>query len=364
MTATLSSGFAPRRSASGWLVTGAMRGMVTGVLYPFVVVLGMVVYAAYRWIDPVELPPGTITSTGSSSPTETLLGLVAGAAYVGILAMIAASIGSVVGAAVGSVAGLLCAVVDVKTDRDMAPNVVGLIGAGGYVLVVLVAVADGQSDLLAIVLALGPAVLAAATLKFVPIRFAGMSTSGVPAATPHATVRPARRDDGERLREIERAAGERFREVDLAAIADDEPMSVEDLADYASSGRSWVVEMELDGDEVILGYVLVDVVDGNAHIEQITVDPSAQGRGIGRALIDHVAAFARSSDLAALTLTTFRDVAWNAPLYEHLGFRVLPGAEVGPELAALVELEASHGLDPDQRVCMRRDVLHVAADAP
>jgi hypothetical protein len=55
-------------------------------------------------------------------------------------------------------------------------------------------------------------------------------------------------------------------------------------------------------------------------------------------------------------LTTFSDVPWNAPLYRHLGFRVLDDDDIGPELRARRADEAARGLDPASRVCMRRDV--------
>src|SRR5690606_24593742 len=118
---------------------------------------------------------------------------------------------------------------------------------------------------------------------------------------------PARADDGQRLRDIERAAGELFREVDLAAIAEDEPMSVEELAAYAGDGRSFVAEIELDGAPTPVGYVLLEVIDGNAHIEQVSVHPAAQGRGVGRALVDRAVELARERGQPAITLTTFAD---------------------------------------------------------
>jgi ribosomal protein S18 acetylase RimI-like enzyme len=31
-----------------------------------------------------------------------------------------------------------------------------------------------------------------------------------------------------------------------------------------------------------VAYVLVDVVDGNAHVAQISVAPESQGQGVGR----------------------------------------------------------------------------------
>lgn len=169
-----------------------------------------------------------------------------------------------------------------------------------------------------------------------------------------ARIRPARTDEGSALREIERLAGVRFREVGLPAVADDEPASIETLARYADHGRSWVA---VDASDVPIGYALVDVVDGCAHIEQVSVRPDHQGSGVGRALLDHVRRWATDHALPAVTLTTFTDVPWNAPLYRHLGFRVLDDDEIGPELRRLRDQETAHGLDPATRVCMRSDVV-------
>ncbi|MEJ7583128.1 MAG: GNAT family N-acetyltransferase [Acidimicrobiales bacterium] len=167
------------------------------------------------------------------------------------------------------------------------------------------------------------------------------------------TIRPAHPSDADELRRIERLAGERFREVGLELVADDEPESAETLATYARAGRSWVA-VGFDGEPV--GYVLVDVVDGCAHVEQMTVRPDHQRAGVGRSLMDRVRDWATASQRRAVTLTTFAHVPWNRALYEHLGFRVLAPAELGPELIALRDAEAAHGLDPALRVCMGLDL--------
>jgi GNAT superfamily N-acetyltransferase len=166
-------------------------------------------------------------------------------------------------------------------------------------------------------------------------------------------IHPAQPEDGEALRQIERLAGERFREVGLGAVADDEPPSLATLAAYAADQRAWVAT---DDAGAPIGYVLVDVVDGCAHVEQISVRPDHQGEGVGQALLGRVRAWAVETGCPALTLTTFADVPWNGPLYEHLGFRVLAEADIGPELRALRSAEAAHGLDPSTRVCMRLDL--------
>jgi len=167
-------------------------------------------------------------------------------------------------------------------------------------------------------------------------------------------VRPARSGDAPALQEIERLAGERFRSVGLGGVADHEPASVDELAAYAAGGRSWVA---VDDDDRPVGYVVVDVVDGNAHVEQVSVRPDHQGVGVGRALLDRVQAWAAQTGRSAVTLTTFTEVPWNRPLYEHLGFEVLAEGEIGPELRSLRAAEADHGLDPADRVCMLRQVV-------
>jgi hypothetical protein len=115
----------------------------------------------------------------------------------------------------------------------------------------------------------------------------------------------------------------------------------------------------------VVGFVIVDMVDGAAHIEQVSVVPGHQGQGVGRALIDQVGRWAGENGLTALTLTTFNDVPWNRPLYEHLGFRVLAAEEIAPGLHAVMAAEAAHGLDPATRVAMRKDSrLEMAVPRP
>jgi N-acetylglutamate synthase-like GNAT family acetyltransferase len=84
--------------------------------------------------------------------------------------------------------------------------------------------------------------------------------------------------------------------------------------------------------------------------------PLIRGSGVGRALMERVSAWARESGMPAVTLTTFDDVPWNAPLYRHLGFRVLGEDELGPGLRAVRDAETAHGLDPARRVCMRLEL--------
>ena len=85
------------------------------------------------------------------------------------------------------------------------------------------------------------------------------------------------------------------------------------------------------------------------------MDPSHQGFGHGRSLVDAVAGWASERGAEALTLTTFRDIEWNRPLYEHLGFVVVDESDLSPALVALSDHERELGLDAaGPRVVMRR----------
>ncbi|CAM5260499.1 MULTISPECIES: GNAT family N-acetyltransferase [Streptomyces] len=178
-------------------------------------------------------------------------------------------------------------------------------------------------------------------------------------------IRSARRSDLPLLQEIERAAGEPFRALGMAFVADDDPPPLDLLEGYRQAGRCWVATDPLSatGDRP-LGYVLADPVDGALHIEQVSVDPAAARRGIGRELIAHLAALAARQGMTALTLTTFTGVPWNAPYYTRLGFRVLTEDELTDGLRAIRAEEAQHGLDRWPRVCMRRDLSAVPRPSP
>lgn len=176
-----------------------------------------------------------------------------------------------------------------------------------------------------------------------------MSNSAHNSERTAPSIRPARASDAPRLQQVEVATHSQFRAIGHDNVADDPPDSIEVLTSYAESGRSWVA---VDGEGEAIGYALVSTVDKAAHIDQITVHPAHQGRGVGKALLEQAKQWARRNELPAMTLTTFSEVPWNRPLYEHLGFRVLGPDEVGTGLRAIQDHEAEKGFGPEGRVAM------------
>ncbi|MGW4328240.1 GNAT family N-acetyltransferase [Nocardia sp. NPDC004573] len=171
-------------------------------------------------------------------------------------------------------------------------------------------------------------------------------------------IRPATSEDLPVLQEIERAAGKPFADVGMTAVADDEPPSKATLREFQQAGRAWVWS---DADAPI-AYLIVGVVDGNAHIEQVSVHPDHARRRIGKRLLDQAARWAATAQLPAMTLTTFTEVPWNGPYYQRLGFRYLAADEETPGLIALRTAERAHGLDRWPRACMRADLSEWSMD--
>ncbi|ASQ16409.1 GNAT family N-acetyltransferase [Enterobacter cloacae] len=162
------------------------------------------------------------------------------------------------------------------------------------------------------------------------------------------TVRPTRPGDVTALPAIERAAGERFRDYpELAWLAEGDVISAEQHLDYAECGLSWLAL----ANELPVGFILAETHVSSLFIVELSVHLDWQGKGIGRRLIACVADQARKRGLASLTLTTFRDVPWNAPFYARLGFEMI--TTLTPELREKREEETAHGLAYDARCAMR-----------
>ena len=168
------------------------------------------------------------------------------------------------------------------------------------------------------------------------------------------TIRPARAEDAEALPSIEQSAGEAFRTIpELAWLADGDNISAERHRVLIADGACWVAAEE-KGRPV--GFLSAGIEGDALHIWELDVRLDRQGSGIGRALLERAVADARLRGLAAVTLTTFRAVHWNAPFYRKLGFRILEGAEIDGRLTGLLGDEAEHGMPSDQRCAMRLDL--------
>ncbi len=115
---------------------------------------------------------------------------------------------------------------------------------------------------------------------------------------------------------------------------------------YAERWQQFVAELErgdvyvaLDGERIV-GAVRTEPRENELYIQQIAVDPSRQGTGVGSWLLVRIDELARSRGLGGLALETAEMAEANIRLYRRHGFEIVSR---GPP---------EHGLDPHTRVHM------------
>jgi GNAT superfamily N-acetyltransferase len=165
-------------------------------------------------------------------------------------------------------------------------------------------------------------------------------------------IRPAIRRDLDELEDVEDDAGSLFADVgfDFAAV---QPISRQARYwDAFDDGAIFVADVP---HVRLAGFVALAPLDAGAHVLELSVRRANQKRGLGRRLMAAGEDWARAQAFGELTLTTFRDVPWNAPFYARLGFGPLePGAE-RPGLAEERRQETARGLDAvGARIAMRK----------
>lgn len=167
----------------------------------------------------------------------------------------------------------------------------------------------------------------------------GGSYTVVPATPQHLPAIPA----------IERSAASLFGEGFPPELREHTtPQSV--LLAAQSEGRLWVA-IAPDGE--LVGCVCVVLEGAGVHLGELDVLPAHGRRGIGTALVKTAECWARSHGYSEITLTTYRDLPFNAPFYARLGFSIVPESEWDMGLRRLFEEEAGLESERAKRVVMR-----------
>ncbi|MGI3780900.1 MAG: GNAT family N-acetyltransferase [Janthinobacterium lividum] len=150
-----------------------------------------------------------------------------------------------------------------------------------------------------------------------------------------AVIRPSRSSDLAGLSTLEQAADAVFAQVGLTVITDAPAPDPQTYAPAHEAGRLLVA---VDPDDGAVGFVRLDLLDGDPHVEQVSVHPDHAGHGIGAALLTAAEELARNGGHHRITLTTYRDIPWNGPYYGpyygRLGWTTIPDDACGPELTA------------------------------
>jgi predicted N-acetyltransferase YhbS len=164
-------------------------------------------------------------------------------------------------------------------------------------------------------------------------------------------IRPAEAGDVAALQAIEHDAARRYDSYNETRFC----LALPDRTNYEHRhARDRGLALLAEVASVPIGFILVLPMDGRAHILEIAVTLDRQSRGYGRALIVATEEWAVSEGFHEMTLTTFRDVAWNAPFYARLGYDAFDIGPDRPELAALIADEAAAGAHNAPRIAMRK----------
>jgi predicted N-acetyltransferase YhbS len=163
------------------------------------------------------------------------------------------------------------------------------------------------------------------------------------------SLRLARPDDADAMPAIERAAGRLFDGIEgIAGIAGQHTVPIDRLQRYIRKGHCLVAHF----DERMAGFIVTEPFSRELHVWEFNVHPDFQRAGIGAGLLRACLIDARNSGFRAVTLTTFRDVPWNAPFYARLGFDEVTALDAHPRLARELGVEVDHGLPADRRCAM------------
>jgi len=112
-------------------------------------------------------------------------------------------------------------------------------------------------------------------------------------------------------------------------------------------GRAAVLEapgfalVAVDHADHPVGFAHVLEFDARFHLEQLSVHPQAQRRGVGAALLAAAELAVVNRGASVLTLRTFADVPWNAPFYRRQGYT---DVDLPLAMSALFDAEERLGL--------------------
>ena len=88
------------------------------------------------------------------------------------------------------------------------------------------------------------------------------------------------------------------------------------------------------------------------HLHELSVATAFQRKGIGATLLRALKIDARNAGVRAITLHTYRDLAWNAPFYARHGWVVVVDLATHPRLKAGHEAAVDFGLPRERRCAM------------
>jgi GNAT superfamily N-acetyltransferase len=176
---------------------------------------------------------------------------------------------------------------------------------------------------------------------------------------PPPRIRPARNHEMPQLLSVDDDATRFYASIGFPLqLAGDAPFIVEEQARWAralANGRVFIAEdIADDGEPVPVGVAVLDILDGEPYLDQLSVRMASMRRGVGTALIETAAAWARAQRASRLWLTTYGHLAHNRPFYERRGFELIAEAHCPPGVVHHLDAQRHALPAPEHRIAMCR----------
>lgn len=166
-------------------------------------------------------------------------------------------------------------------------------------------------------------------------------------------LRLATQADINDMRAAEQKAGELFRTIGYDFCADGPNREPEEHLRAIATGVTLVAETLLGE---VAGFAMFEPMDNEVHLLEIDVSPKHQRKGLARRLIAAGEAWALAKGFDGMTLTTYRDVPWNAPFYRRVGFVEFEPNADRKGLLETIAKEAAWGFALRPRIAMRKQL--------
>lgn len=163
------------------------------------------------------------------------------------------------------------------------------------------------------------------------------------------SIRLARPEDAGAYHEVEEDAARLLaEEPSLAGI----PVPPSTGADEyrAMIAQRHCLTAESDGR--VVGFAACRRYGRELHLHELSVAHAYQRKRIGATLLNALKIDARNAGIRAITLHTYRDIAWNAPFYSRHGFEIIKDLDAHPRLAAGQDEAMEFGMPRERRCAM------------
>ena len=167
-------------------------------------------------------------------------------------------------------------------------------------------------------------------------------------------IRPARLSDVDAIISVDIAASALFKPTGL--LSDDALNDHVEAPNVRAAIDAGLIDVaEIVSEPRVAGFIQYRLIEGDLYLEQVSVDPAYGRRGVGRRLMSWLHQRAITLGADQITLSTFRNLAWNGPFYASVGFEEIPRGDMQDYM---LEIEAAQAplMDVSKRIFMIKTV--------